>query len=164
MSKGERTEQFVVVARQFCEWAISNYPAGLQSAKQALELITELYLCGIRLINEVQEVEAPEPTIESRGNMRSTVLARARNLPLNYYSEVFNPIPVPAEEPVTGDLADDIADIYEDIARGLRLLDAGYREHAVWNWVFNMQAHWGEHATSAIRVLHWFLSEQHVFM
>ena len=57
--------------------------------------------------------------------MRSTVFTRAGNLPLNYYSEVFNPIPVPAEEPVVGDLADDIADIYGDIERGLKLLDVG---------------------------------------
>ena len=160
----ERTEQFIVVARRFCEWATSDYPANLQSAKQALELITELYLCGIRLANEVPEVGETTPSVESGESMRSTVFTRAGNLPLNYYSEVFNPIPVPAEEPVVGDLADDIADIYGDIERGLKLLDVGYKEHAVWEWVFRMQAHWGEHATSAIRVLHWFLSEQHVFM
>ena len=128
-----------------------------------MALITELYLCGVQLADEVKDIGRDVPSVKLRASMRNLVYARAGNLPLNYYSELFNPTIVPAEEPVTGDLADDIADIYEDIERGLSLLDAGYTEHAVWEWVFQMQAHWGEHATSAIRVLHWFLSDQRAF-
>jgi len=164
MSKSEITEQFIIIARRFCNWATSDYPANLQSVKQALELITELYLCGIRLTSEVQEVEEPTPIVETRESMRSTVFTHAGNLPLNYYSEVFNPLTIPAEEPVIGDLADDIADIYGDIEYGLSLVDAGFTEHAVWEWVFRMQTHWGEHATSAIRALHCYSSEQHAFI
>lgn len=162
MSK--KAEDFTAVARRYCEWAESEYPANLQSAKHTLELITELYLCGVQLADEAKDIGRDRPSITSRASMRNLVYARAGNLPLNYYSELFNPTIVPAEEPVTGDLADDIADIYEDIKRGLSLLDAGHMEQAVWEWVFQMQTHWGEHATSAIRVLHWFLSDQRAFV
>jgi hypothetical protein len=163
MNMSKEIEQFIVVARRFCEWAESENSGDLQSAKQALELITELYLFGIRLVDEVQEANQATPFVESTEKMGSIIYAHASNLPLKYYSEVFNPLLIPAEEPVTGDLADDIADIHEDIRRGLDLLDAGYTEHAVWEWIFHMQHHWGEHATSAIRVLHWYLSEQGAF-
>ena len=55
------------------------------------------------------------------------------------------------------DLADDLADIYCDVQRGLRAWDAnaeGYVVHAVWNWRFSFQCHWGAHAVSALRALH----------
>jgi hypothetical protein len=85
--------------------------------------------------------------------------SQVSNLPLTYYSEVFNSNVVPPEDPVIGDLADDIADIYRDLRRGLNLLDAGHTEQAVWEWVFHLKHHWGEHATSAIRALYWYLQE-----
>ena len=164
MDKG--MEQFTVVARQFCKWAETEFPADLQSARQALELITELYLCGVQLVvtDEIRELEEDLPDIGSRGRMSKTVYANASTLPLKYYSEIFNPLPIPAEKPVVGNLADDITDIYIDITHGLDLLDAGYIEHAVWVWIFYMQHHWGHHATSAINALHWFLSEQDAFI
>lgn len=157
----ERTEQFIIAARRYCEWAESNYRPDLKSTRQVLELITELYLCGVRLSSEVQNVEDTDARFAKiRKKFRG---CHSGSLPINYYSEIFNPIPVPAEEPVTGSLSDDIADIYRDISRGLGLLDAGYRRHALRTWIVNI-FHWGEHATSAIRVLHSYLSQEEVFI
>ena len=31
---------------------------------------------------------------------------------------------------------------------------------ALWEWGFNFQAHWGEHASSAIRALHCYLAQE----
>ena len=156
-----KTEQFIIAARRYCEWAESNYRPDLKSTRQALELITELYLCAVRLSSEVQNIEDTDARFAKirekfRGGCRGS-------LPINYYSEIFNPIPVPAEAPVTGSLRDDITDIYRDISRGLGLLDAGYRRHAVRTWIVNI-SHWGEHATSAIRVLHSYLSQEDGFI
>ena len=156
----EKTEQFIAAARRYCEWAESNYRPDLKSTMQALELITELYLCGVRLSSEVKNMKYPDarfPKIREkfRGGCRGS-------LPFNSYSEIFNPIPVPAEEPVTGSLHDDIVSIYEDISDGLSLLDAGHRQHAARTWIINI-FHWGEHATSAIRALHCYLSQNDGF-
>lgn len=83
--------------------------------------------------------------------MLELVKARASDLPFQYYSEVFNTLVLPAEEPVTGDLVDDLMDIYRDIAPGLVLYRAGRRPEAANHWRFWFTVHWGEHATSALR-------------
>jgi hypothetical protein len=88
---------------------------------------------------------------------------RAKNaagrLPIDLYSEVFNSTVVPAEEPVAGSVSDDLADIHRDVRTGLRAYEAGTRAAAVWEWSFGLHSHWGSHATSAVRTLHWWLVE-----
>jgi hypothetical protein len=69
---------------------------------------------------------------------------------------VFDPIEVPASESVTGDLADDLMDIYCDL-KGLRYCDDGHTFQAVFHWSFTFAVHWGRHATSALRALHCYL-------
>ena len=46
----------------------------------------------------------------------------------------------------------DLMDIYRDIAPGLALYRAGKRQEAESHWRFWFANHWGEHATSALRV------------
>jgi hypothetical protein len=89
-------------------------------------------------------------------------VAGCERLPLNLYSAVFNPLDATDVAPVTGSLADDLADIYRDIASGLRAYELGNRAGAVWEWSFGLHSHWGAHATFAIRALHWWLSENAV--
>lgn len=75
-------------------------------------------------------------------------------MPFQYYSEFFRPIAEPPEEPVTGDLADDLMDIYIDLKNGLRYYDVGRISDAVFEWAFSFGVHWDRHATGALRVLH----------
>jgi hypothetical protein len=57
-------------------------------------------------------------------------------------------------EPVCGSLADDLADIWWDLADGLRRLDHGSALRAVTaGWRFEGRNHWMRHATEALRVL-----------
>ena len=51
-------------------------------------------------------------------------------MPFQLYGEVFDSRRVPPEEPVVGDLADDLSDIYGDVNRGLLAFEAGRREEA----------------------------------
>jgi hypothetical protein len=88
------------------------------------------------------------------------VVEAASRLPFQHYSEIYNPLPVPADgEPVVGNLADDLADVYRDVVTGLRLHEAGRENDALWHWTFNLRHHWGEHAISAIRAFRWYLAE-----
>lgn len=48
---------------------------------------------------------------------------------------------------------DDISDIACDLERALRLLEAGHPELADWEWAFNFQIHWGQHADNLHRLL-----------
>jgi hypothetical protein len=71
-----------------------------------------------------------------------------------HYSEVFDAYAEPPEEPVMGSLADDVADIHQDLADGLLKWRRGDEDGALWAWRFHFTFHWGEHATSALRALH----------
>lgn len=70
------------------------------------------------------------------------------------YSEVFDAYEQPRDEPVTGCLSDDFADIYLDLAEGLTKWNRGEHGEAVWHWRFSFNMHWGEHASGALRALH----------
>lgn len=70
----------------------------------------------------------------------------------NVYWKVFDPRE--HEEPLAGSLTDDLGDIYRDLHRGLCIARLGEISDACWDWRFNFEIHWGNHATDAIRVLH----------
>lgn len=69
-----------------------------------------------------------------------------------HYREVFDAYNF-EDDPVIGDLADDLASVHRELWDGLRLWDAGRRRDAVWEWRFSFEAHWSEHATSALRAI-----------
>jgi hypothetical protein len=59
------------------------------------------------------------------------------------------------EPPVRGSLADDLRDVYSDVRRGLALWDSpAPPDAAIWEWRFQFEIHWGDHAIDALRALH----------
>ena len=68
------------------------------------------------------------------------------------YMEMFDPFGWD-EEPVVGSLADDLADIYQEIRAGLLQWRRGAQEDAAWTWRFGFETHWAQHATGAMRAL-----------
>ena len=158
----DAVERFAAEAVAFREWARHGSDDGTAAARNALHRILRLYLAGLQLPAESpDELEGTSDTdLErvSRDELRSVREAAAR-IPLGFYGEIFDPLPVPPEEPVVGDLADDIEDIYHDVVRGLQAYEQGQHALAVWEWRFHLRVHWGEHATSAIRALHCWLAE-----
>jgi Domain of unknown function (DUF5063) len=155
----DAVERFAAEAVAFHEWAITGTDSGADAARNGLVGITRLYLAALELPPPWAEELADQPDAMRVGveEWRVVHSASAR-LPLSYYGEVFDPLPFPSEEPVIGDLADDIADIYRDVVSGLREYQAGRRAQAVWEWGFGFRHHWGEHATGAIRALHCLLA------
>ena len=69
------------------------------------------------------------------------------------YRKVFDPYAEPIDSELVGDVIDDLGDIYRDLQRGLEHWRNGRVAEALWEWRFNFQIHWGEHATSALRAL-----------
>jgi uncharacterized protein DUF5063 len=60
-----------------------------------------------------------------------------------------------AAEPPYLPLADDLADIWLDLKRGLLALEGGAPASDVtWEWRFGFYTHWGRHATEALRAVH----------
>jgi hypothetical protein len=75
----------------------------------------------------------------------------------NLYWHVFDPVELDKDDPIYGGLADDLADIYWDVAAGLEPA-AGSAEHipahVIWTWRFQFYSHWGFHALEATRAIH----------
>lgn len=153
-------ERFSLEARRFTAWADGSAAPPPLSAPIALRRVVALYAAALELPQPWSErvSHRREPVIDLSQRLLA-VRERASAIPLQHYSEIFSPL-VPADEPVVGDLADDLVDIYCDVATGLHLFDAGRIDDALWEWGFNFQAHWGEHASSAIRALHCYLAQE----
>jgi len=149
-----RVERLAVAARNFCAWATSPVVLGEQDVGLAMQYLSALFAAGCALgwkEGGPGDFRRPEQGIEA-------VRAKAAALPFRYYSEVFNNLVIPPEEPVVGDIVDDLVDIYSDIAPGLELFESGDLAAAKDHWQFWLSSHWGEHATSALRALWSFLA------
>jgi hypothetical protein len=152
-------QAFAAEARRYCTWAVS-IEEGDQGAANALRRIVALYQAALRLPEPTAEGTQDELPAFVSGEEREAVRVACARLPLRHYSELFDPLPVPTnEEPVVGDIADDIADIFSDVLEGLRCFDRQNLPDAVWQWAFGFQNHWGRHAACAIRTLHAYLAE-----
>lgn len=76
-------------------------------------------------------------------------------LPFQYYREVYNAFDWKAsDEPVEGELHDDLADIYRDLSEGLYIHRHVSPAEAERYWGQSFRYHWGEHATGALRALY----------
>lgn len=152
--EARRLEAFAAAAEQYCAWAEAASPGRVRDARIARTLVTELFRRAIDL-PRVDDFDGEAPEIPQDEYQR--IYRRFGALPFNYYSECFDPLVVPAEKPVTADLADDLADIWRDVKTGLLLFRAGNRAAAAWQWRFLFDVHWGRHATSALYALQaWF--------
>ena len=151
-------ERFAEEAAAFERWLLSGTDHEADAARECLIRLLELYRAGIALPPEWSEEPEESADVESMGDgERRRAYEAARRVPLDCYTEIFDPTMVPAEAPVFGSISDDLADIYCEVVAGLRAYRRGDRAGAVWEWSFGLHTHWGEHATGAIRALHWWL-------
>jgi hypothetical protein len=154
-------ERFSHEAQRFIAWADGSQQTAALSAADALRRVLALYAAALQLPQPwsrgVSKQEA-QPPLQSERLQRLRV--RASSLPLQHYSEIFSPLVHSPDSPRVGDLADDLVDIYRDVATGLHLYESGRVDDAIWHWGFNFQTQWGEHASSAIRALHCYLAQE----
>jgi hypothetical protein len=152
-------QAFAVEASRFERWLLEGSDRDADAVGEALRRLLGLYGAALNLPSAwSDEVESSESARLGDGERQRAYRASQR-IPLDLYGEVFNPTLVPPEEPVIGSIADDLADIYSEIAAGLRAYEQGNHAAAAWEWTFGLHSHWGAHATSAIRALHWWLAE-----
>lgn len=80
-----------------------------------------------------------------------------------YYWHVFDPTNHNDTEPVCGDLADDLGDIYKDLQYSIMIynLEGEYsKEKALWQFKFDFDKHWGDHCINALTGIHFFLQDE----
>jgi hypothetical protein len=150
-------EGFAVAARNFCTWATSAVLQDEHQAGLAAQYLSALFAAGCAFgWDEGEPGDFRRPATQGVEAVR----AKASALQFRYYSEIFNNLVIPPEEPVVGDIVDDLVDIYSDVAPGLALFESGDQGGARNHWQFWFSRHWGEHATSALRALWSYLSER----
>lgn len=145
-------ERFAMIARSYCAWAESPPLPEEVEVKTALRFLADLSSA----IMATSHVSCGEDIDENRisDTEWKNIYDRFGSLPFNYYSSFFHPTRINEDESGTGDLADDLADIYRDIKNGLWLYDNRHTTEAVWSWRYTFQIHWGRHATSGLYALH----------
>lgn len=151
---------FAAEATLFRQWVLQDDKEGVPAAREALIRITALYLAGLALPSWLSVDGSSTPRLTQQ--QCAPAHSAAKRVPLDHYGEVFDPCTLPPQEPVVGWFADDLADIWHDVITGLNAYEAGRINDALWQWSFNLQCHWGEHATGAIRALHCWLARNTV--
>jgi Domain of unknown function (DUF5063) len=107
--------------------------------------------------DESEKVAEPEDGSKLRkknGQNCKYELVKQRLGDWDVYMHVFDP--TTDKDAIYGSLADDIADIYQDLREGLDLSQAQAAE-AIWTWRFHYYFHWGRHALDALRTIHFRL-------
>lgn len=165
---------FVGLVRAYCA-LIERHEAltATDLLHHAHVLLARLYTGGLALPDEPEDDEADNPDEDAQGDDSAALahqpdpdrlgharwrelhdaLAAQIGLERNFYEEVFDPYRDPREEPVVGSVADDLADVYQDVRAGLLKWDRGERRNAVWAWRFDFTVHWSEHALGALRAI-----------
>jgi hypothetical protein len=137
----------VKAVERFCVWAEGDRHSLIDARQLVLELMTT-----IPSLQHLRYAGRSESRFPRRGHEGWTQdMERFSDLPFQFYRVVFDPHDFEAtDQPVTGDLHDDLADIYGDLWHGLQAYRSGDPDEAVSLWVDSYFCHWGHHASSAL--------------
>lgn len=146
---------FAEIVRHYCSWVESSFTDPRQEMLTVRKLLVELHLGVLDLPDlgcggTLKDV----PTF----NQENSTYQRFQNMPIDGYWDVFDPLNEEDTESVFNSLADDLADIYRDLKRGLLLYNQGHIVEAIWEWRCNFDIHWGTHLVSAQRAIHSYFS------
>ena len=149
-------DRFATLAESFGRWAADGADAGETAARHALAHLAELFSAALAL-PDAEPVGGEPPHVT--GEEWDRVFRACRRLPIQHYGTVFDPLTLPTDGLDVGDLADDLADVYQEVVSGLRAYQGGDTAGAAWQWRFTFWCHWGRHAASAVSVLRTWLEE-----
>jgi hypothetical protein len=151
---------FQSAADEFCGMARRNEPLTKADLWRFRELL-------IRLLFHIPAVESHQHGADFDGlrigdEEFGRAVTRFGGLPFNFYRVVFNPHDFePDDEPVTGMLADDLADIYRDLDEGLDNARNGHIDDACFDWSHSYMSHWSRHAVNALAAIEIFRTDNY---
>lgn len=157
-------KEHINAARVFCLYIESDaVDDSISFLHQVQRQLLVLYTTGLDL-PDVNSTSRSDLDIDlSKEKMDKILKVISSKVPFSYYWTVLNPVDnVDMAETGTGDLIDDLADIYYDLKRSLLLFDcddAAAKENAVYKLKFYYDNHWGEHCIDALQVIHQYLFE-----
>ena len=121
--------------------------------------VSDLLAAGSRLgaIVDVVPPERYEPDIGPDADVDPLRVALANALEgIDEYMEVVDPLL--ASEVTASTVSGDLVTVAGALVQGLRHYESGHEVEALWWWQFSYLSHWGERASSALRVLQTMLA------
>ena len=158
LSEEATVRKFMDVARSYCSAIDSHAESQLRAFLEQLELLLPQLVAGVLSLPDVQRFGPAPPEFDHRKTWKPVCDCLAEYLgEQRRYWTVFDPTKPTKDDPVVGDLADDLADVYCDLRRGLdawEAADAASRLEIIWTWRFDYESHWGQHAVDALRAIY----------
>ncbi|MDQ8203969.1 DUF5063 domain-containing protein [Pelagicoccus sp. SDUM812003] len=151
---------FLATVSRFIEWI----ETGKHDLISARELLVDL-IKDIHRLEKYRDFEPMDDEFERREHEGwKEDIQKLKDLPFQYYAEIFDPHNFEKAEVVTGDLMDDFADIYGDLYVANQALKKGYETEALRISISMYFMHWGYHVNSALRAIdefyiHYYESE-----
>jgi hypothetical protein len=148
-------DDFAKLAHRYCTWSESL------TTNSSVDL-DELLLLLSSLLNAALSMPLPEAFdsyIEAQRythKERQDIFRKYAPVQFQYYREMFDPHDFNEKEPVTGDLHDDLSNIYCDLKPALSLYNDGHVTEAAFSWRLSFNIHWGEHLLSAMRAIYMY--------
>lgn len=152
----ELATDVAVSARSFLETLdlVASGGAGSQAVALLLLDVAQMCVAGARLGARTDVIldSNVEPAVGIPVDLDGVRQGLADQLdPADAYVEVFDPYT--ADLPVPSRLSDDLAEMGQDLMRGLQHYDAGRGREALWWWQFTYLNSWGGSAGAALRAL-----------
>ena len=161
MNNENPTKEFISCAEGFISWVETPPENSKDEAASALMVLTSLYAGALKLMSlDIDRQEGVEPD-ECRVSPDECkdVYDRLNHLPFTYYQDSDSPLESESES-VFVDIVEDLTDIYQDVAEGMKLYKTDQHENALCHWQMTFEYHWGRHCLAAMRALHiWFQTE-----
>ena len=140
-----KAKEFYEQADEYCRFITENVIT-TDKVPNLMKLLMTLYVSAMNLPDTEPE------TTDSSSDIAEAVSFRIGGQISTTYWEVFDPYVY--EDPVCGDLTDDLSDIAEDLKKGMNEYKAGRIGNAIFEWRFGLNNHWGLHIVDALRALH----------
>ena len=143
-------------ARSFLETLelVASGGAGAQAVALLLLDVAQMCVAGAHLGARTDVIldSNVEPVLAASPDLDQVRQGLAAELdPVDAYLEVFDPYG--DEPPVPYRMSDDLADMGQDLLRGLQHYDAGRGREALWWWQYTYLNSWGGSAGAALRAL-----------
>ncbi|MCR4723107.1 MAG: DUF5063 domain-containing protein [Eubacteriales bacterium] len=141
----DKAKEFYMLADEYCCFLEENVITA-DTVPHLIEMLMRLYISAMDLPETEPETNESSPGISDAVSVRLS-----EQIPAAYW-EVFDPYV--DEDPVCGDLIDDLSDIAADLTKGMREYETGRYGNAVFEWKHGFCSHWGQHVVDALRALH----------
>lgn len=154
--------EFVAVANEFCKYAEHASEIKGDEMLRILQRILPFLYLKASLLPEFQPVfeDGNEKFVTESDWFRVHDTLRDKLGSANDYLEVFDEKMNLSEGPVTSSLAENVADMYQDLKNFLLLYQTGTSEvmnDALWECRMNFENFWGQSLVNSMRAIHKFI-------